>query len=280
MGRAVSYVVAVLLLVSISIVCAGMLYVWLSSPSSPMSAGTNIGRVEVQARLVEADGQLKLEGNIKNSGLKAVYMLRVRLADEPWQLVSQVTPSSPLEPGQQVAVSLTNLQGSYTPGMIYTFVVEATFSDNSTYAKAVQVKYEVLTLQYRARWIFTWYEVVNSNGDFGSVLGQTTLENLNYTFNWGGGEVYGGRSDQVGYEAVRFIEVSQPATITITITTDDGMEVYIDGQPVFNGQAWKLQGATTYTQTVNLDAGIHEFKAKWYEWGGAAYSSLQIQGLP
>lgn len=125
---------------------------------------------------------------------------------------------------------------------------------------------------WRTVWTFEWYEVTDSNGGFGSKLGESSYAGESYTFNWGSGEVYGGRSSHIGYVAKTTMYFK--AATTVTITTDDGMEVYVDGQPVFNGAAWHLQGATTYQQAVTLSPGTHEVSTKWYKWEDGSYSSF------
>jgi len=121
-------------------------------------------------------------------------------------------------------------------------------------------------------WNFKWYTVTDDSGDFGSQLGQTTYAGTAYTFNWGTGPVYGGQSIHIGYQATTTMYFI--AATTITIQTDDGMEVYIDGQAVFAGNAWHLQPPTTYTSTVSIQPGTHKVTAKWYQWEGGSYSSF------
>jgi hypothetical protein len=58
------------------------------------------------------------------------------------------------------------------------------------------------------------------------------------------------------------------AATTVTIQTDDGMEVYIDGQAVFAGNAWKTQSTTAYTNTIQVQPGTHQVMVKWYQWEG------------
>ena len=47
-----------------------------------------------------------------------------------------------------------------------------------------------------------------------------------------------------------------PGTYTVTATTDDGIRVYVDGNPVID--QWHDQTATTYSASVPLAAGIFE----------------------
>lgn len=121
-------------------------------------------------------------------------------------------------------------------------------------------------------WNFKWYTVTDSNGVFGSLLGQTSYAGASYTFNCGTGAVYGGQSVHIGYSATTTMYFT--GSTIITIQTDDGMEVYIDGQAVFAGNAWQLQAPTTYTKTASLQPGTHQVTIKWYQWEGGSYSSF------
>ena len=125
---------------------------------------------------------------------------------------------------------------------------------------------------WRTIWNFKWYTVTNANGNFGQQLGETTYAGNSYTFNWGTGPVYNAQNTHIGYQATTKIYFT--ATTAITIQTDDGMEVYIDGQAVFSGNAWRLQPPTTYTTTVSLQPGTHQVTTKWYQWEGGSYSSF------
>ncbi len=53
-----------------------------------------------------------------------------------------------------------------------------------------------------------------------------------------------------------------PGTYTFSVTADDGVRLYIDGELVID--QWKDQGATTYTATRDL-GGEHEIKMEYYE---------------
>lgn len=126
---------------------------------------------------------------------------------------------------------------------------------------------------WRTMWEFKWYAVNNANGDFGQQLGDSTYAGSSYTFDWGTGPVYGSKNTHIGYQATATLYFTAPTTVTIQ--TDDGMEVYIDGQAVFAGNAWHTQSLTTYTSTVSLQSGTHQVTTKWFHWeGGVAYSSF------
>ena len=131
---------------------------------------------------------------------------------------------------------------------------------------------------WRTVWTFKWHEVTDSSGTFGDKLGESMFRNEEFTFNWWDGVVYDGRSDHVGYVAEAEMYFTGSST-TVTIRTDDGMEVYIDGQPIFNGEAWKTQSPTTYVETVTLTPGTHTVTVKWYDWEGAAYTSFSASNV-
>ncbi|MBO0861767.1 MAG: hypothetical protein J2P21_25420 [Chloracidobacterium sp.] len=57
-----------------------------------------------------------------------------------------------------------------------------------------------------------------------------------------------------------------------SVTGDDGVKVYIDGQPKID--KWVLQSPTTYTADVALPAGNHEVKLEYFEGGGTALAIL------
>jgi PA14 domain len=57
-----------------------------------------------------------------------------------------------------------------------------------------------------------------------------------------------------------------------TVTADDGVRLYVDGQLKIN--AWVLQPPTTYTADVFLTAGNHEIKLEYFESTGGALISL------
>ncbi len=61
-------------------------------------------------------------------------------------------------------------------------------------------------------------------------------------------------------------------TYRFTATSDDGVRVYVDNQPVID--KWFRQGATTYTGDVTLAAGAHNIKVEYYEEVGEAVAKF------
>ena len=61
-------------------------------------------------------------------------------------------------------------------------------------------------------------------------------------------------------------------TYRFSVTGDDGVKLYIDGQNKIN--QWMTQGATTYNVDVNLSAGDHEIKLEYFQGTGDAQVRL------
>lgn len=93
-------------------------------------------------------------------------------------------------------------------------------------------------------------------------------------FDWGGGspapEV---TPDNFSAEWRQTINV--PAgTYRFTVTTDDGMRVFVDNTVVI--ESWFDSQARTITADVYLGAGNHEVKVQYYEAGGVAVAKVNI----
>ncbi|HQR31313.1 MAG TPA: PA14 domain-containing protein [Blastocatellia bacterium] len=63
-----------------------------------------------------------------------------------------------------------------------------------------------------------------------------------------------------------------------TVTTDDGVRLFIDGQERLN--RWSDQPLTTYTVDVQLSAGNHKITLEYYERWGSAVMKLNWQPHP
>jgi glucose/arabinose dehydrogenase len=66
-----------------------------------------------------------------------------------------------------------------------------------------------------------------------------------------------------------------PGTYTFTATTDDGMRVYVDGNPVID--QWHDGTATTYTASVPLTGGTHHIRVEYYEHANTAVAQVSWQ---
>ncbi len=92
-------------------------------------------------------------------------------------------------------------------------------------------------------------------------------------YDWGNGSPASGVNAD-GFSATwdGSFSFSSAGTYTFTATADDGIRVYVDGNKVID--AWKDQGATTYTAPVTLTAGSHTVHVEYYENGGAAVAKV------
>jgi LysM repeat protein len=93
-------------------------------------------------------------------------------------------------------------------------------------------------------------------------------------FNWG----YGSPAPQIqpDYFSAQWTRTfnMQGGTWRITLTSDDGAKVFIDGVPVLD--EWKVTSATTYIKDVVLPAGSHTFTVQYFEAAGVARIGITI----
>ena len=89
--------------------------------------------------------------------------------------------------------------------------------------------------------------------------------------------------DSQGYTAVGYMYFT--SSITVTITTDDAMEVFYAPEgttswsSVFGGSAWKGQGATQYgPTTISVTPGWYEVAVDWSNACAPGMSAFEING--
>jgi hypothetical protein len=94
-------------------------------------------------------------------------------------------------------------------------------------------------------------------------------------FNFGGGGPGSGCGLGVDYFSARWARTVNFATSGLyrfTVTGDDGVRLYVDGQLKID--AWVSQAATTYTADVTLNKGPHLVKLEYFENDGSAVALL------
>jgi hypothetical protein len=97
---------------------------------------------------------------------------------------------------------------------------------------------------------------------------------LNFDFGTGSPSAACGLGvDNFSVRWMRMVNFAQQSTYRFTVTVDDGVRLYVDGQLKID--KWIDQGPTTYTADVELSAGDHEVKLEYYEGGltGVAFLS-------
>jgi len=124
-------------------------------------------------------------------------------------------------------------------------------------------------------WHAAFYEVTSSDGRFGRLLGYASFEQLSFRMDWGSGEVYAGYSDRVGYIAYAIVNFTS-SQVTVSVESRDGIQVYIDGEPVFSN-TWRL-GDVRASETVSVEPGLHTVVIAWFHWAGYAKSVVSISG--
>ena len=89
---------------------------------------------------------------------------------------------------------------------------------------------------------------------------------------------WGSAAPQIGVNADNFSTRWQgkfdfaEGEYTFTVRTDDGFRLWVDDKILID--AWKLQGATTYTKRIFLTGGTHTVKAEYYEATGQAVAQM------
>ncbi len=96
------------------------------------------------------------------------------------------------------------------------------------------------------------------------------------------GVACGSPYDSQGYTAVAYMYFT--SSITVTITTDDAMEVFYapagssSWSSVFGGNAWHGQGATQYGSTISVTPGWYEVAVDWTNVCAPGMSAFEING--
>jgi hypothetical protein len=91
-------------------------------------------------------------------------------------------------------------------------------------------------------------------------------------WDWGSGSPHASvNADYFSARWLRYIDVS-PATYRFTATSDDGIQVWVDGDLIID--RWTDHPPTTYTAQKTLGAGHHLVKVEYYENRGGAVAKL------
>ena len=95
-------------------------------------------------------------------------------------------------------------------------------------------------------------------------------------FDWGGGGPGSGLpADNFSARWTKSIELAAAGAYEFTVTGDDGVRLFLDGQKVLD--KWIPQSRTTYTVARQLTQGQHEIVLEYFEAGGAAVAMLEYE---
>ena len=139
--KAVSPIIATILVVAMTIVAAGVLYTYFTTTAS---RAQNTNQIQVSAGLVTptGTGTGTIAVTVTNSGSTAITS--ISLADGSGTLfpvspgTSMTLTQSPLVPGSGASGSYST-QKSVTAGQSYSFEVTATFSNGATTTQVISV---------------------------------------------------------------------------------------------------------------------------------------------
>ena len=73
----------------------------------------------------------------------------------------------------------------------------------------------------------------------------------------------------------RPLNVAEDSPYEFTVTADDGVRLFVDGQKVLD--KWTTQGRTTFTVTRSLTQGQHQIVLEYFEAGGDAVAKLTYE---
>lgn len=97
-------------------------------------------------------------------------------------------------------------------------------------------------------------------------------DDANVNFNWGGGSPATGISaDDFSVRWTRSLYLN-PGRYRFTVTADDGVRLWINGQQIING--WFDHPSQTFTGDIDLPGGTFPVQVEYYEHGGGARIEL------
>jgi glucose/arabinose dehydrogenase len=128
-------------------------------------------------------------------------------------------------------------------------------------------------------------EVVTGDGGYGAeyfanrdLAGSPVLTRTDgaVDFDWGNGSPDGGVPvDNFSARWTKSVNVGEAGAYKFTVTGDDGVRLFVDGEKVLD--KWIYQGPTTYTVTRQLAQGTHQIVLEYFEAGGGAVAKLAYE---
>lgn len=108
---------------------------------------------------------------------------------------------------------------------------------------------------------------LNASGDAGRSIG-TAQWPATFSFDWGWGQVFGGRPDMVLLDATMQIVVAHPAWVGFRVGGDDGFALYLNEEVVL--EDWDRGSRRTWERHRWMQPGVHELRLRYYERSGRA----------
>jgi len=135
--RAISPLIATIILISICVAGGLLVYSVFMSTTSTLTAK---GQIEVEAidLVKDTDGAMAFSITVKNSGNKPINSLTVTVDGES---LGDILGGAVLQPGQSVsATDGTLTPANYIVGNSYNVVIEVSFTDGSSFAHTTSVR--------------------------------------------------------------------------------------------------------------------------------------------
>ena len=137
--RAISTIIATIIVVAMTIVAAGVLYTYFTTTAT---RAQNTAQIQVSASIAVPNGQGTGTAaiTVTNSGSLALTGLSISGSIVPASVTWNPAPSStsPLAPGASTSTSFSTA-GSVTSGTAYTITIVATFANGATQTQVVTV---------------------------------------------------------------------------------------------------------------------------------------------
>jgi hypothetical protein len=119
----------------------------------------------------------------------------------------------------------------------------------------------------------------NNTALSGNAVLQRGEVDLNYDWGYGSPDP-SVVSDNFSARWTRYLYMEQAGTYRFTVTSDDGVRVFLDDVQIING--WSDHAAQTFTADRTLSAGHHLARVEFYERGGVAvcrFSWVQVVSI-
>jgi len=163
--------------------------------------------------------------------------------------------------------ALTYQNTGLSAGTTYSYKVAAYDAAGNTSAQSAAIS--LTTPLVQGPWTGGYYTLTSAKR-MGTLIFTRTDSVIN--FNWGlGAPGPGAPVDEFFVQWTASLPVPQSRVYNFTVTSNDGVRMWIDGVQVLN--SWTSQSAT-FTFSSSLTAGTHSFQVEYYDFSGSANISV------
>lgn len=124
-----------------------------------------------------------------------------------------------------------------------------------------------------AAWTASYWNNVALSGEAIVKTGDADI-----SFDWGTGSPHASvQNDHFSARWQRYLDLAA-GTYRFTVTSDDGIRIYVDSQLIIN--QWNDHAVQTFTADISLSAGHHQVTVEYYENGGHAVAKVSMAPAP